>query len=151
MPQQMSSTSAGSRFDFSITCFSRAYTMKSSWVSLKPPLKALAKGVRIARVITTSSAFLEVLVLLVNEGDAAWQRSLHGTQTGRTRSDLSEDRAKSFGSHCKDWKLNTGCFQEWRNRNWGRRGVLREELREPLEKMPRFGAGPIGRDPSHVE
>ena len=34
---------------------------KSSSVSLKPPLKALVNGVRIASVITTSSAFLEVL------------------------------------------------------------------------------------------
>lgn len=30
-------------------------------MSLKPPLKALVNGVRIARVMTTSSAFLEVL------------------------------------------------------------------------------------------
>ena len=31
-------------------------------MSLNPPLKPLVRGVRIARVITTSSAFLEVLL-----------------------------------------------------------------------------------------
>ena len=35
--------------------------MKSRGVSLKPPLKALAKGVRMARVMTMSSGFFWVL------------------------------------------------------------------------------------------
>jgi len=36
--------------------------MPSSGVSLKPPLKAFVRGVRIARVITMSSGFLVVLL-----------------------------------------------------------------------------------------
>jgi hypothetical protein len=61
-PQQMSSTKFGSRLDFSMTFFNREYRRKSNCVSLNPPLTAFASGVRMARVITTSSAFLEVLL-----------------------------------------------------------------------------------------
>jgi hypothetical protein len=71
----MSSTKLGSRLDFSITFFNREYIMKSSCVSLNPPLPALASGVRMARVITTSSAFLEVLHALVNGGGVEFQRT----------------------------------------------------------------------------
>lgn len=35
-------------------------------MSLNPPLNPFAKGVRIARVITTSSAFLEVLRVVIS-------------------------------------------------------------------------------------
>lgn len=45
----------------SLTCFRRAKTMYSRLVSLKPPLRALVSGVRMASVMTMSSAFLEVL------------------------------------------------------------------------------------------
>jgi hypothetical protein len=60
-PQQISSTICGSILDFSMTLDNSEYTKKSSCVSLNPPLKPFASGVRIASVITTSSAFLEVL------------------------------------------------------------------------------------------
>lgn len=43
------------------TSFSRAYTMYSRLVSLKPPFLALQRGVRMASVMTMSSAFLDWL------------------------------------------------------------------------------------------
>jgi hypothetical protein len=43
------------------TSSSRAETMYSRLVSLKPPFFALVNGVRMASVMTMSSAFLEVL------------------------------------------------------------------------------------------
>lgn len=48
-----------------MTCLSVLTSSPSSVVSLKPPLYALVRGVRMARVITTSSAFFVVLSLLL--------------------------------------------------------------------------------------
>ena len=50
------------------TCSSNLKTMESSGVSLKPPLRALVKGVRVARVMTTSSGFFCKLHRLISRG-----------------------------------------------------------------------------------
>lgn len=60
-PMQISSTSVGSRLHRSLTSFSSAKIMYSRLVSLKPPFFAFASGVRMASVMTMSSAFLDVL------------------------------------------------------------------------------------------
>lgn len=57
----MSSTRAGSRFALATTCLRVLTRMPSRVVSLKPPLWAFVRGVRIARVMTMSSGFLVVL------------------------------------------------------------------------------------------
>lgn len=63
------------------TCSSSLKTMASRWVSLKPPFLALVKGVRMARVMTTSSGFFCVLSSTVSLG-------LHGVVDGGARDDL---------------------------------------------------------------
>jgi hypothetical protein len=62
LPRQMSSTSAGSRLDLTMTCFNSLTSMPSSGVSFKPPLCAFVSGVRTASVMTMSSGFLVVLL-----------------------------------------------------------------------------------------
>jgi hypothetical protein len=103
LPQQISSTRLGSRFDFSITFFNSEYTRKSSCVSLKPPLPALANGVRIARVITISSAFLEVLSR-ISKRQHEWdgRMNLHRIQSRGARSELSENGTESFSGHSEE-------------------------------------------------
>lgn len=62
LPRQMSSTSCGSMLLLRTTCSRILKTRPSRGVSLKPPLTALVRGVLMARVMTTSSGFWEVLL-----------------------------------------------------------------------------------------
>ena len=67
-----------------------------------PPLKALVRGVRMARVITTSSGFFWVLrVRLVSALDL-WKSNghgLHGGEAAFARCEVAKDGVQSFGSH----------------------------------------------------
>lgn len=63
--------------------------MKSRAVSLKPPLLPLVRGVRMARVMTTSSGFWDVLVVL--DGGELERRCLHGGDSGFGWSQLRDD------------------------------------------------------------
>lgn len=76
--------------------------MYSSVVSLKPPFLALVKGVRMARVMTTSSGFFDVLWdRSVNSGSiqrhskAEEQKAVLRAQRGETR----EARTSPTGSY----------------------------------------------------
>lgn len=60
-PKQISSTKDGSKPMRSLVSLSSAYTIYSREVSLNPPFFPLHSGVRMAKVITTSSAFFDVL------------------------------------------------------------------------------------------
>ena len=62
LPMQISSTTAGSAFILSLTCFKSEYTIKSRSVSFMPPFLPFVNGVRMANVITTSSGFFVVLL-----------------------------------------------------------------------------------------
>jgi hypothetical protein len=69
--------------------------MPSSGVSLKPPLKAFARGVRIARVMTMSSGFLVVLQFAYQSrnprsGDMN-ERNLHGREAAIGGRDLRDN------------------------------------------------------------
>lgn len=110
-PRQMSSTSAGSRPDRSRTWVRRAYTRYSRLVSLNPPFFALVSGVRMARVITMSSAFLAWLYEFIRsewhvfdfgrskeEATPRWLASLHVAQ-GSARGKVADDGRDTLGSH----------------------------------------------------
>ncbi len=76
--------------------------MKSSRVSLKPPLKPLVRGVRMASVMTTSSGFFWVLTRVLNRRRC--KRSLVGGDIHCGESALgwrkvAENRIQSLRSH----------------------------------------------------
>lgn len=61
LPMAISSTRSGVNPMRSLVSLRMAYIRYSTEVSLKPPFLPLQSGVRMARVMTTSSGFLEVL------------------------------------------------------------------------------------------
>lgn len=84
--------------------------MYSRVVSLKPPFFALASGVRIARVMTMSSAFLEVLSglngqvsvsvpVLINAWAGSFGKGNSHRSEGAARGQVLENGAESFYSH----------------------------------------------------
>lgn len=116
----MSSTRAGSKPIRSLTSFNRAYVMYSSEVSLKPPFLPLHSGVRMARVITISSAFFDVLFppyvrLVYRESAVTAGKAGPGAAFGchpddgagvnlhlrqaRARSELLDNGCNAFGGH----------------------------------------------------
>lgn len=76
--------------------------MKSSEVSFMPPLKPLVRGVRMASVMTTSSAFFWVLLTvseLQTQADLSGESGLHCRQSTLTGAQMAENGAESFSCH----------------------------------------------------
>ena len=95
--------------------------MYSRVVSLKPPFFALVNGVRTARVMTMSSAFLEVLRRRTLATTTRANNLLLGGNGGihlverAARRQVLEDGADAFNSHCcgramRDGRVKEGVF-----------------------------------------
>lgn len=114
----MSSTICGSMLLFLSTCSKILKTRPSSGVFLRPPFPALHSGVRMARVMTTSSGFFCVLYphrqhvslslycvgpslgILRGKVRTANRSGLHLVNGLLARRQLGDEGGETFGGHC---------------------------------------------------
>ena len=73
--------------------------MKSREVSFMPPLKPLVKGVRMASVMTTSSAFFCVLLMVISKYTFGGESGVHCRYSAFAWGKVTENRTESFRCH----------------------------------------------------